>query len=93
MLYLISRSNPWYADIVNFMVTWYVPPGGDKRKLIYESRVHLWDDLYLFRIYSNGLLKICVPTEEGIKIIERFHSSPYGGHYGTFRTHSKIWQS
>ena len=31
--------------------------------------------------------------EEGIKIIERCHSSPYGGHYGAFRTHSKIWQS
>jgi hypothetical protein len=41
MLYLISRSDPWYTNIVNFMVTGYVPLGGDKRKLIYESRVHL----------------------------------------------------
>jgi hypothetical protein len=39
------------------------------------------------------LLRRCVPTEEGIKIIERCHSSPYGGHYGAFRTHLKIWQS
>jgi hypothetical protein len=31
-----------------------------------------------------------VPTEEGIKIIERCHSSPYGGHYGAFCTHAKI---
>jgi hypothetical protein len=54
MLYLVSRSDSWYADIVNFIVTGYVPPGGDKRKLIYE---------------------------EGIKIIERCHSSPYGGYY------------
>jgi hypothetical protein len=37
MLFQISRSDPWYADIVNFMVTGYVPLGGDKRKLIYES--------------------------------------------------------
>jgi hypothetical protein len=32
-------------------------------------------------------------VEEGIKIIEWCHSSSYGGHYGAFRTHSKIWQS
>jgi hypothetical protein len=90
MLYLVSRSDPWYVDIVNFIVTGYVPLGGDKRKLIYESRVHLWDDPYLFRICSDGLLRRCVPTEEGIKIIERCHSSPYGGHYGAFCTQSKI---
>jgi hypothetical protein len=34
-----------------------------------------------------------VPTEEGLKIIERCHASPYGGHYGVFRTQAKIWQS
>jgi hypothetical protein len=32
-------------------------------------------------------------VEEGLKIIERCHSSPYGGHYGAFRTHAKIWKS
>src|SRR5919201_1136763 len=87
MLYGINRSDPWYADIVNFMVTGYVPPGGDKRKLIQESRTHIWDEPYLFRVCSDGLLRRCVPTEEGIKIIARCHSSPYGGHYGVFRTH------
>jgi hypothetical protein len=28
-----------------------------------------------------------------MKIVEKCHSSPYGGHYGAFRTHAKIWQS
>ena len=35
-----------------------------------------------FRVCSDGLLRRCVPVDEGIKIIERCHSSPYGGHYG-----------
>ena len=30
---------------------------------------------------------------EAKKIIERCHASPYGGHYGAFCTHAKIWQS
>ena len=67
--------------------------GKTKWKLIYKSRVHIWDELYLFRVCSDGLLRRCVPTEEGIKIIERCHSSPYGEHFGAFHTHSKIWQS
>jgi hypothetical protein len=75
------------------MVAGYVPLGADKRKLIYESRHHIWDEPYLFRVCSDGLLRRCVPAEEEIKIIERCHSSPYGGHYGAFRTHAKIWQS
>jgi hypothetical protein len=36
MLHQVSRSDPWYADIVNFMVSGYIPPGADKRKLIYK---------------------------------------------------------
>jgi hypothetical protein len=35
----------------------------------------------------------CIPTTEGMKIIKKCHATPYGGHYGTFRTHVKIWQS
>jgi hypothetical protein len=33
MLYRIGRSDPWYADIVNFMVAGYVRLGADKKKL------------------------------------------------------------
>ena len=62
MLYKVSKSDPWYAYIVNFMVAGYVPLGKNKRKLIYESRLHIRDEPYLFRR--------CVPVEEGIKIIE-----------------------
>jgi hypothetical protein len=90
MLFKITKSDPWYINIVNFMVAGYVPPGENKRKLIYKCHLHIWDEPYLFRVYSNGLLRRYVPVEEGIEIIERCHSSPYEGHYGAFRTHSKI---
>jgi len=71
MLYRINRSDPWYTDIVNLMVTGYVPRGGNKRKLIHESRSHIWDAPYLFRVCSDGLLRRCVLAKQGIKIIER----------------------
>jgi hypothetical protein len=34
MLFKVSRSDPWYVNIVNFMVAGYIPPGEDKKKLV-----------------------------------------------------------
>ena len=70
MLFKITKSNPWYANIVNFMVTGYVPPGENKRKLMFESHLHIWDEPYLFRVCSDDLLRRCVLAKEGMKIIE-----------------------
>ena len=90
MLLKVTDTNPWYANIVNFMVSGYAPPGENKRMLQAESRRHLWDDPYLYRVCSDGLLRRCVPMEEGLQIIEKCHAAPYGGHYGVFRTKAKI---
>ena len=49
MLLKVTDCTPWYANIVNFMVAGYVPPG-----LVYESRHHLWDDLYLYKVCADG---------------------------------------
>ena len=70
-----------------------VPLGVDKKKMIKESQVHLWDDPYLYRIFQDGVLRRCVAMEEVVQIIENCHGAKYGGHYGAFRTHAKMWQS
>nr|CAE01642.2 OSJNBb0021I10.5 [Oryza sativa Japonica Group] len=85
----VRNSNRWYANIVNYMVSKYIPPGENQQKLKYESRRHILDEPYLYRAYPDGLLRRCVPTE-GLKIIERCHASPYSGHYGAFCTQAKI---
>ena len=75
------------------MVSGYVPPWETRKNLTYESRSHLWDAQYLYRVRADGLLRRCVPTMEGQKIFEKCRAAPYGGHYGVFRTQAKIWQS
>jgi hypothetical protein len=92
MLLKVTDFNPWYSNIVNFMVARYVPPGEDRKKLQVESRHHLWDDPYLYRVCPDRLLRRCVPTTEGKQIIEKCHAAPYEGHYEIFRTQAKIWQ-
>jgi hypothetical protein len=89
----VSTTDPWYANIVNYIVAGYIPPGADKKKIIRDSRLDLWDDLYLYRVCVDGLLRRCIPAFETWKILERCQSSPYGGHRVAFRTNAKVWQS
>jgi hypothetical protein len=60
----VSTTNPWYANIINYIVASYIPPGVDKKKIIKDSRVHLWDDPYVYRVCVDGLLRRCVPAFE-----------------------------
>jgi hypothetical protein len=89
----VSTTNPWYVNIFNYIVAGYIPPGVDKKKIIRDSRLHLWDDPYLYQVCVDGLLRRCILAFETWKILEHCHSSPYGGHYGVFRTNDKVWQS
>jgi hypothetical protein len=89
----VSTTDPWYANIVNYIVASYIPPRADKKKIIRDSRLHLWDDPYLYRVFADGLLRRCILAFETWKILEHCHLSPYGGHYGAFRTNPKVWQS
>jgi hypothetical protein len=87
----VSIIDPWYANIINYIMAGYIPPGVDKKKIIRDSILHLWDDLYLYQVCADGLLRRCIPAFESRKILERCHSSPYGSHYGAFRTNAKVW--
>jgi hypothetical protein len=89
----VSTTNLWYTNIVNYIVAGYIPPGADKKKIIRDSTLHLWDDPYLYWVYTDGLLRRCIPAFETWKILEHCHSSPYGGHYRAFRTNAKVRQS
>jgi len=46
----VTDSDPWYANIVNYMVVGFVTLGEDKRKLKQQSHFHLWDYSYLYRV-------------------------------------------
>jgi hypothetical protein len=37
----VSTTDPWYENIVNYIVAGYIPLGADKKKIIRDSRLHL----------------------------------------------------
>jgi hypothetical protein len=60
----VTTTGPWYANIVNYIVASYIPLGADKKKIIRDSRLHLWDDPYLYRVCTDGPLRRCITTFE-----------------------------
>jgi hypothetical protein len=50
----VTDSNPWYADIINYIVSDYVPPGRNKKKLEEQTprsnmgMLHIIQDTYLY---------------------------------------------
>jgi hypothetical protein len=82
----VLTTDPWFADIINYIAA-------NRKKIIRDSRIHLWDDSYLYWVCTDGLLSRSILAFETRKIVERCHLSPYGGHYGAFCTNAKVWQS
>jgi hypothetical protein len=89
----VLTTDPWYTNIINYIMVGYITPGADRKKIIQDSRLYLWDDPYLYRVCADGLLRRCIITFERWKILECCHPSPYGGHYGAFCTNAMVWQS
>jgi hypothetical protein len=53
----------------------------------------MWDDPYLFRVCSDGLLKRCLPADEGIKIIENathLHMEEIMVHFALMQKSSRV---
>jgi hypothetical protein len=38
----VSTTDPWYANIMNYIVAGYIPPGADRKKIIRDNRLHIW---------------------------------------------------
>ncbi|CAN6679399.1 unnamed protein product [Malus baccata var. baccata] len=89
----IKVSTPWYADLVNFLVSKQVPntlSKAQRDKLRKEARFYVWDDPYLWKICPDQIVRRCVIESEFHSILSFCHSYACGGHFGTQRTAHKV---
>ncbi|CAN6567572.1 unnamed protein product [Malus baccata var. baccata] len=89
----IKVSEPWYADLVNYLVSKHVPSEllkhqGDKLKK--EARFYVWDDPYLWKYCPDQVIRRCVHDSEFNAILTFCHTYACGGHFGTQRTGLKV---
>jgi len=89
-------ERPWFADMANFKAGNIVPDDMDylqRKKFFKDANHYLWDDPYLFRVSTDGLIRRCVAGEEANSIMWHCHSSTYRGHHSGERTAAKVLQS
>ena len=87
---------PWYADIVNYLVTGQIPAqwtSQQKKKFLTDIKKYYFDDPYLFKYCPDQIMRRCVPNDEQIRILTFCHSEAYGGHFSTRKTADKIFQA
>ncbi|XP_027157814.1 uncharacterized protein LOC113759438 [Coffea eugenioides] len=92
-LFYLKGKEPWYADIVNFLVSHKFPIGMSKSKrdkIVHDSRYYIWDEPYLWKIGSDQIIRRCVPESETPSILTHCHNYACGGHFGPKRTARKI---
>nr|GEY85045.1 reverse transcriptase domain-containing protein [Tanacetum cinerariifolium] len=93
---LSSDSTPWFADIANFHAGNFIKKGmtsQQKKKFFKDVKHYFWDDPYLFRIYTDQIIRRCVHGQEAIDILKACHEGPTGGHHGANLTAKKIFDA
>ena len=61
------QSEPWYADIVNYLVIGEIPLDWrkhDKEKFFSLVIFFYWDDPCLFKYYFDKIFRRCIPDNE-----------------------------
>ena len=72
---------PWFAHIVNYLVTKSVPDYWNthqKKKFAYDIRHYFWKEPQLFNVWVDQIIRRCVPEEEQEHILMMCHSSLCG---------------
>ncbi|KAM2137806.1 hypothetical protein ACFX1Q_009939 [Malus domestica] len=91
----IKVSEPWYADLVNFLVSKRFPSEFTRHqrdKLRHDARFFVWDDPYLWKFCPDQIIRRCVHDSECHSILSFCHTYACGGHFGTQRTALKVLQ-
>ena len=85
LLAIKSMHVAWFVDIANLVSSGKFPEefnSQQKKKLLYDSKFYLWDDLYLWRLCSDSMIGRCVGEEENGSILQHYHMMVNAGHFG-----------
>ncbi|GKB55171.1 reverse transcriptase domain-containing protein, partial [Tanacetum coccineum] len=93
LLEITTKDIPWFADFANYLVGDIIPKEmtyQQKNKFFSDLKNYFWEDPYLFKVCSDGMIKRYVSGPETHTILDQCHHGPTGGHYGPTTTHSFI---
>ncbi|GJR17417.1 hypothetical protein Tco_0965944 [Tanacetum coccineum] len=60
---ITTNDTPWFADFANYLVGDIIPKGmtyQQKNKFFSDFKNYIWEDPYLFKACSDGMIRRCV---------------------------------
>jgi hypothetical protein len=72
LMYIAYTPSPWFADIVNYLVTGQMPlhwGRQDKSKFMAMVKYFFWDDPYLFKYCLDQIIRRCIPELDQPNVI------------------------
>ncbi|GJW96994.1 reverse transcriptase domain-containing protein [Tanacetum coccineum] len=91
-----TKDEPWFADFANYLVGDIIPKGmtyQQKNKFFSDLKHYFWEEPYLFKVCSDGMIRRCISGPETQTILDQCHHEPTGGHYGPNVTAKKVLDS
>ncbi|GJS81843.1 reverse transcriptase domain-containing protein [Tanacetum coccineum] len=91
-----TEDEPWFADFANYLVSDIIPKGmtyQQKNKFFSDLKHYFWEEPYLFKVCSNGMIRCCVSRPETRTILDQCHHGPTGGYYRPNTTTKKVVDS
>jgi hypothetical protein len=96
LMHISQIPAPWFADIMNYLVTAQIPSHWtkqDKSKFLVVAKYFFQDDPYLFKYCSNQIIRRCIPERDHKHILSFCYDHACGGHFNSTKTTMKILQS
>ncbi|GJT58778.1 reverse transcriptase domain-containing protein [Tanacetum coccineum] len=91
-----TKDKPWFVDFANYLVGDIIPKGmtyQQKNKFFSDLGHYFWDEPYLFKVCSDGMIRRCVSGSRNRTILDQCHHGPTGGHYRPNVTAKKVIDS
>ena len=89
---LVAFREPWFADIVNYLVTNQTPSHWSKQEIyrfLSQVQYFFWEESYFFKYCSNQIIWRYVPDEEIKSVLSFCHELACGEHFGPRKTAEK----
>nr|GEV91373.1 reverse transcriptase domain-containing protein [Tanacetum cinerariifolium] len=87
-----TKDEQWFADFANYLVANIIPKRmtyQQKNKFFSDLKHYFWEEPYLLKVCSDGMIRRYVSGPETQTILEQCHHGPTGGHYGPYVTAEK----
>ena len=91
-----AKTAPRFVDIANYLSICIIPHDltYQQRKRFYvEVKHYFWEDLILFKLCVDQIIRRCVPKSEVGEILTHCHSLDCEGHFNGQRIAAKVLQS